>query len=55
MNPSQGMHVDQNWVNFAPGMQDGVFILRDPAYNIAYWNLHERGGPLALRKRKTIH
>jgi|GEM_PF-971389 len=43
MNPKEGMHVDQNWVNFAPVMYDGVFILRDPAYNIAYWNLHERG------------
>ncbi len=43
MKPSEGMHVDQNWVNFAPMMYDGVFILRDPAYNIAYWNLHERG------------
>jgi len=43
MAPGAGMHVDQNWVNFAPVMRDGVFILRDPAYNIAYWNLHYRG------------
>jgi len=43
MKPAEGMHVDQNWVNFAPVMNDGVFILRDNAYNIAYWNLHERG------------
>ena len=43
MNPAMGMHVDQNWVNFAPAMHPDVFILRDPAYNIAYWNLHERG------------
>jgi len=43
MKPSEGMHVDQNWVNFAPVMHDAVFILRDNAYNIAYWNLHERG------------
>lgn len=43
MKPSEGMHVDQNWVNFAPVMHDAVFILRDHAYNIAYWNLHERG------------
>jgi glycosyltransferase involved in cell wall biosynthesis len=41
--PSAGMHVDQNWVNFAPAMREGVFILRDTAYNIAYWNLHYRG------------
>ncbi len=43
MNPAMGMHVDQNWVNFAPAMHADVFILRDAAYNIAYWNLHERG------------
>ncbi len=43
MNPALGMHVDQNWVNFAPVMHNDVFILRDPADNIAYWNLHERG------------
>jgi glycosyltransferase involved in cell wall biosynthesis len=52
MNPSAGMHVDQNWVNFAPVMQDGVFILRDPAYNIAYWNLHERGNRLRFDNEK---
>lgn len=43
MKPYEGMHVDQNWVNFAPAMHDSVFILRDNAYNIAFWNLHERG------------
>ena len=52
MNPSAGMHVDQNWVNFAPAMHDGVFILRDPAYNIAYWNLHERGNRLRFDEEK---
>ena len=49
MNPSLGMHVDQNWVNFAPVMFSDVFILRDPAYNIAYWNLHERGHRLRFQ------
>lgn len=43
MDISQGMHVDQNWVNFAPVMFEGVHILKDPAYNIAYWNLHSHG------------
>lgn len=42
MDLANGMHVDQNWVTFAPAMFDGVYILRDPAYNIAYWNLHSR-------------
>lgn len=43
LNPAMGMHVDQNWVNFAPSMYNDVCILRDNACNIAYWNLHERG------------
>ena len=26
-----------------PGYFEGVHILRDPGYNVAYWTLHERG------------
>ncbi len=54
MKPSEGMHVDQNWVNFAPAMHDTVFILRDNAYNIAYWNLHERGKRLRFEHARLF-
>ena len=37
-----GLFVDQKWLDLAPGYFDGVFILRHPGYNIAYWNLHSR-------------
>lgn len=37
-----GLFVDQKWADLAPVCFDGVYILRSPAYNIAYWNLHER-------------
>lgn len=37
-----GLFVDQKWVDMVPACFDHVFIMRDPAYNIAYWNLHER-------------
>jgi hypothetical protein len=37
-----GLFVDQKWVDLVPGSFDAVHILRNPAYNIAYWNLHER-------------
>jgi glycosyltransferase involved in cell wall biosynthesis len=40
VEPEKGLFTDQRWVNFAPVMFDGVFILRDPSYNLAYWNLH---------------
>ncbi len=33
-----GMFVDQRWMDFAPSLFDGVYILRDSTYNIAYWN-----------------
>ncbi|MDP3921249.1 MAG: glycosyltransferase family 4 protein [Candidatus Omnitrophota bacterium] len=44
-----GMHVDQKWVNFAPVFFEGTHTLRDPAYNIAYWNLHSSGKSLEMR------
>ena len=37
-----GLFVDQKWIDLIPGFFDDVFILRDPSYNIAYWNLHYR-------------
>ncbi len=54
---ADNLFVDQRWVDLVPGMFEGVRILRDPGYNVAYWNLHERsvsvgsqttvnGGPL---------
>ena len=37
-----GLFVDQKWMNLAPGLFDGVSILRHRGCNMAYWNLHER-------------
>ncbi len=37
-----GLFVDQKWMNLAPGLFDGVIVLRDAGCNMAYWNLHER-------------
>jgi glycosyltransferase involved in cell wall biosynthesis len=38
----KGLFVDQKWIDLAPGLFDGVFVLREPGYNVAYWNLHGR-------------
>jgi hypothetical protein len=34
-------HADQRWLDFVPSLFDH-HILRDPTYDVAYWNLHER-------------
>ncbi len=43
----QNLFVDQRWMDLVPGLFDGVRILRDPGYNVAYWNLHERSVSLS--------
>lgn len=40
--PEWGVFVDQKWIDLAPALFRDVSILRDPCYNVAYWNLHER-------------
>jgi Glycosyl transferases group 1 len=42
MAPDRGMHVDQKWMDLVPGLFSEVFIMREPGYNVAYWNLHSR-------------
>ncbi len=42
MAPERGMHVDQKWMDLAPVLFSDVLVLREPGYNVAYWNLHER-------------
>lgn len=37
-----GLFVDQSWMAFAPAYLDSVAIVRDPIYNVAYWNLPSR-------------
>ncbi len=37
-----GLHFDQTWLDLAYGMFGGLELLRDVAYNVAYWNLPER-------------
>ena len=37
-----GVHLDQRWADFVPGLFDGVRLVRDPGVNVAYWNLPER-------------
>ncbi len=38
----RGLFTDQKWIDLVPAYFPDVYILRDPEYNVAYWNLHER-------------
>ena len=41
-NLAEGMHYDQRWLDLVPSLFDDVYVERDAAYNVAYWNLPER-------------
>ncbi|OYV41925.1 MAG: hypothetical protein B7Z81_00335 [Acidocella sp. 20-61-6] len=38
----EGTFTDQKWMDFIPSFEQNIKILRNPGYNMAYWNLHER-------------
>lgn len=39
---SSKTYLDQSWLNFLPFFVGNVKILRDPSYNVAYWNYKQR-------------
>ncbi|HEX2831481.1 MAG TPA: glycosyltransferase [Thermoanaerobaculia bacterium] len=40
-DPTRGLFVDQRWIDYAPALFEPR-ILKDPGYNVAYWNLSHR-------------
>lgn len=40
--PGEGMFFDQLWVALAPLYFEGVFVEKDPGYNMSFWNNFER-------------
>ncbi|HVZ21979.1 MAG TPA: glycosyltransferase family 4 protein [Vicinamibacterales bacterium] len=38
----RGLFTDQKWMDLAPALFEGFAVLRDPGYNVAYWNLPHR-------------
>lgn len=36
------LYTDQKWMDLLPCLFDKICILRDPRFNIAWWNFHER-------------
>jgi glycosyltransferase involved in cell wall biosynthesis/SAM-dependent methyltransferase len=51
VDPERGFFVDQRWIDLAPGLVDGFHVVRDPGYNVAYWNL----GGRSLRRVRGGH
>lgn len=39
---TRGYFVDQLWMNLAPIFFENVLVEKNPGYNMAHWNLHER-------------
>jgi glycosyltransferase involved in cell wall biosynthesis/SAM-dependent methyltransferase len=42
VDPFNGYFVDQRWFDLAPALASDHLILREPQYNLAYWNIHSR-------------
>jgi hypothetical protein len=42
IDQARGLFVDQRFIDLLPGFADHVHVLRDPRYNVAYWNLAQR-------------
>jgi glycosyltransferase involved in cell wall biosynthesis len=42
VDPIWGYFVDQRWFDLVPGFLTDFAIVREPEYNVAYWNLHSR-------------
>lgn len=42
VDPVYGYFVDQRWMDLVPGLVSDYAVIRDPEFNVAYWNLHAR-------------
>ena len=42
LDPSHGYFLDQRWMDLVPGLVPNYAVVRDPEFNVAFWNLHAR-------------
>lgn len=55
LDPPGHLYVDQSWLNLVPCLFEGVHIERDPGYNVACWNLHDRRIEFGADGRPTVN
>ncbi|RKT44486.1 hypothetical protein [Thiocapsa rosea] len=48
-----GVFTDQRWCDLAPAFFAGTYVLRDPGYNVASWNLSRR--PISIGEDGKIY
>jgi hypothetical protein len=51
-DPANGLFTDQRWCDHVPAMFSNAYILRDPGYNVASWNLSRR--PITIEHDGSI-
>ncbi|MFL5844071.1 MAG: hypothetical protein ACJ762_05195 [Solirubrobacteraceae bacterium] len=51
----EGLHFDQTWLDLVPGLFRDVHVDRDPAFNVAHWNLPERLDELRQGRAALLH
>ncbi|AFT84806.1 hypothetical protein [Paraburkholderia phenoliruptrix] len=49
---ANGLFTDQRWCDLVPALFEDVFVLRNPGYNVASWNLATR--PIQFQPNGTI-
>lgn len=42
LDDAHGTYYEQKWLDLSQSLFEGVKLIRDQGYNIAYWNLHQR-------------
>lgn len=51
----KGLFVDQKWIDFAPVFFNDVHVLRDPGYNVAWWDICHRKMAESPNGEKTVN